>query len=220
VEPLISLELRWFFPEDVPREVADWFRTGLPGSNASAEDRPDTYLLQVRHDDFGIKFRGGDKETDRRLEVKWRQSAKPYKSDNGFEGQVERWVKWGWKDPKIPLPHEDMYIGAWSHPDGPWVTVAKERWQRKYGWEDGKFTSVPTETILEMAAVVEMAKFKLGQRVRGSLLVETYAPTARGQQLVLDAAVTDLFKEYPGAPPMAEWSYGYPHWLATMLGGS
>lgn len=216
--PLISLELRWFFPADLPHEVDAWFREKLPGSNISTEARPDTYLYQPQHEDFGIKFRGAEKESDRKLEIKWRQFAKPYQGAHGFSGQVERWVKWGWKDPKIPLPDQDEYIGTWPVPEGPWITVDKERWQRKYGWDGSKLTPVPIGDVLDRAAVVEIANFKLKRITYGSLLIETYASDAQAQQNVLDAASTHLLKNYQGAPPRGDQSYGYPRWLASVGG--
>jgi len=203
--PLISLELRWFLDGKFPPTLDKWFRESLPGSEISpVDERDDIYLSQSRIDDFGIKLRQG------KLEIKWREFARPYKGAHGMAGHVERWLKWGWEDPKGPGPSD---ISAFAIPRGPWITVAKERRQRKYRWDNFKFVPAPAEDILDFGAAVELTAIELHRRSHSTVLVETFAPDQKMQEKLLDAAVDYLFRDFPKPRPGPARSYGYPHWL-------
>ncbi len=211
-----SLELRWFFPGSLSTEVDAWFHRKLPGPPTGEPDRrSDIYLFQPRHEEFGIKLRQKKKDNPFSLEIKWRGLAKPFKGSHGTEGQVEQWIKWGWDDPAGPNPRDiaSLYI-----PDGPWVTIGKTRWQRKYQWGNGAFTPVPADYMLPLGAAVEMTFLELKNRTYSTFLLETFAQDLLTQEKVLDAAVEYLWREYPIPAPKADQSCGYPAWLRKITG--
>jgi hypothetical protein len=208
MDPLISLELRWFFDKEVSPAADKWFREKLPDTEISPMDaRSDIYLFTSQNDDFGTKLREG------RLEIKWRQAVQPFSGAHGIVGQMERWVRWSWEDPGGPGPGD---VKAWAAPSGPWVTVSKKRWQRKYAWDNGKFKPSPAKQIFEMGAAVEVTALELDGHTYGTILVETFAPEKQLQEKLLYAAVEYLWREYPDPLPTATQSYGYPHWLSTV----
>lgn len=203
---LTSLELRWFFDEPLSSSVDEWFRKSLPESEVSTSDkRDDTYLFSTA-DDFGIKLREG------RLEIKWRQVAEPYRTAYGVTGQIERWHKWDWSDPN-GTTHKD--VGAYSVPNGPWITVGKERRQRKYRWED-KFVPGSPNEILHKGVAVEITALTFQARKYSTVLIESFAPDSNTQRQLLAAGIEYLWRTYPEPMPRQECSYGYPHWLGTV----
>ncbi len=202
---LISLELRWFLEGSLPVSLDKWFSDSLPGSLVSPVDkRDDIYLFQPAVEHIGIKFREG------RLEIKWREFARPYKGAHGAAGQVERWLKWGWADSEGP-DHND--ISQFGVPNGPWITIAKERRQRKYSWAKDQFIPVPAANSFDQGIVVELTALKRNGRSYSSVLVEAFAPGLDAQQRLLDAAMEYLWRDFPSPLPEPESSYGYPHWL-------
>lgn len=202
---LVSLELRWFFDGQLPVGLDKWFSDLLPGGLVSPVDkRDDIYLFQPSVEHIGIKLRDG------RLEIKWRELARPYKGPHGAAGQVERWLKWNWADSEGPGPDD---IASFGVPRGPWIGIAKERRQRKYGWEKDKWIPVPASGTFEQGVVVEITALKMNGRPYSTVLVETFAPNLEAQQQLLDTAVEYLWQDFPKPLPGTESSYGYPHWL-------
>lgn len=210
MDPLISLELRWFLPGGLPGVVDHWFRQQLPETEiSSADERADIYLSTPRQEDLGIKIRQG------KLEIKWREFAKLFTGAHDTKGQVERWIKWSWENP--PPPPGAKTIAAWPPPSGPWITVNKRRWQRKYRWENGIFGPVPPKEVVHLGAVVEVTALEIDGRRFGTVLIETFAPDQPTQEKLLDTAVKYLWRDYPSPRLKTDQSYGYPHWLASLV---
>jgi hypothetical protein len=204
---LTSLELRWFFDAPLSSSIDEWFRRSLPESEIREVDRrTDTYLFQPTVVDFGIKLREG------KLEIKWRQFVEPHEAAYGVTGRVERWFKWDWSDPAGPS-HED--IGSFRLPSGPWISVEKERRQRKYRWED-KFVPVSSNDTLDYGVAVEITALTIQTRKYSTVLIESFAPELNAQRQLLNAGIEYLWQAYPGPMPPQECSYGYPHWLGTV----
>ncbi len=202
---LVSLELRWFFEGPLPVSLDKWFSESLPGSLVSPVDkRDDIYLFQPSVEHIGIKLRDG------RLEIKWRELARPYEGPHGAAGTVERWLKWSWTDSEGPGPHDVAPFGV---PAGPWITIAKERRQRKYEWRRDRWIPVPASGTFEQGVIVEITALKMNGRPYSTVLVETIAPNLEAQQTLLDAAVEYLWQDFSGPMPGPESSYGYPRWL-------
>jgi hypothetical protein len=209
---LTSLELRWFFDEPLSSSVDEWFRNSFPDSEISNSDkRTDTYLFQPAVNDFGIKLREG------KLEIKWRQFAEPYQAAYGVTGQIERWHKWDWSDP-VGATHKD--VGAFSVPGGPWITVGKERRQRKYRWEK-KFVPAYPKEVLDNGVAIEITALKFQARKYSTVLIESFAAELNTQRQLLAAGIEYLWRTYPQPVPSQECSYGYPQWLGkvTASGG-
>lgn len=214
--PLVSLELRWFYDGALPEAIREWFRSGLPGEQVSeVDDRDDTYLFQPRHEGFGVKLRQAQPRSPYTLEIKWREHARPFQGAHGVAGQVERWLKLGWKDPEGPGPES---LSDFALPAGPWVTVGKRRWQRKYDWADGALNPVAPKSRVDSGAVVEIVELELGGRPYSSLLIESYAADEPAQERILRAAIEQLMRNFPEPRPGMTQSYGYPFWLARLAG--
>jgi len=211
MEPLISLELRWFLDGPLPRALESWFREVLPGHMISTPDRrDDVYLHPARAAEFGVKLREG------KLEVKWRERAAPYSGPHRVQGQMERWLKWTWGGADAPAA-EDL-VSAYGVPRGPWLTVAKTRWQRKYRWEGEKFAPAPAGDMIELGVAIEIAELRLQGRPYSTVLVECYAPDAPRQEELLNAAVDLLWRACPTHLLKPERSYGYPRWIGRFGG--
>jgi len=187
-----------------------WFHDKLPGGAVSQPDkRDDTYLLQLADVTIGTKLREGN------LEIKWRESATPFQHRSGISGQAERWLKWIWKDPNSIGPKD--VSGPLAHPTGPWLTVPKERWQRKYRWSKSAFEPTNPKDIVELGAAVELTLLTLPQKPFATVLVESFAPDSSKQEQLLAEAVAHLWTDYPSPLPSAEQSYGYPDWLRRIV---
>jgi hypothetical protein len=189
----------------------------LPGSDIKTDTRSDVYLYQPTTVDLGVKIRQKKADSPYSLEVKWRQTARAYDGKHGVAGKIERWLKWGWDDPKGP---DDKQLNPWSMPKGPWISVAKTRLQRKYRWNDrnDQFEVESPDNFPELGVAIEIAQLKLEGRPHATVLVETFAPDAETQVRLLGIAVEKFWKDYPKPQPGAELSRGYPAWLATHVG--
>jgi hypothetical protein len=219
---LVSLELRWFFDGQLADQLDKWFREALPGTEISPVDpRGDIYLFQPANEDFGIKLRQKKPGSPYSLEIKWRHYANPFRGAHGTVGQVERWIKWGWEDQQGPGPKD---IAGLAIPDGPWVTVSKQRWQRKYKWGNRQFSVVPgkdvKDTILDRGAAIEITKLEVSGHPYSTVLIEAFAPAMKEQEEILSLAVEHLWHSFPEPKPSIDQSYGYPRWLATLQGNA
>lgn len=207
----VSLEIRWFYGGRFPSALFEWFRDSLPGPRlADADRREDVYLYQPAYEEFGIKLRRRKPTLPYSMEVKWCESARPYDGPHGVSGQVERWRKWGWQDAHGPQQQD---VAPLRTPRGPWLTVAKQRWQRKYARTTRGFSPVDNDKFPEVGAAVEVTALKLYEEPFFSVLVEAFAPTRVRQERVLGEAIDELWQEYPGPVLTRARSYGYPFWL-------
>jgi hypothetical protein len=209
--PLVSLELRWFYPVDRSDALAAWF-AGLPGAEISPlDERDDIYLHQAGADALGVKLRLKTPGTPYALELKWRELAKPYSGPHGVSGQVERWLKWDWEDPNGPSLEA---IQRWAMPRGPWLTIGKTRLQRKYAWNSRGLEPVHYKQIVDLGAAVELTQLRAGSKRQTTVLVESFAADVPTQQTILDAAVGAFWRDFPSPRPSQRNSFGYPRWLS------
>jgi hypothetical protein len=213
MSPLISLELRWFFAADRSGALTDWFAK-LPGAEMSPPDeREDIYVHQPGIDALGVKLRVKSPGNPYALELKWRELAKPYDGPHGVSGQVERWLKWDWEDAEGPSPDA---VQRWMKPRGPWLTVGKTRLQRKYAWSSGRLVPMPYKQMIDVGVAVERTELRIGKRRQTTVLVESFAGDVSAQQATLDAAVGELWRDFPPPRPSLRESFGYPHWLQDL----
>lgn len=207
MEPFVSLEVRWFFLQPIPAAVDRWFREQLPTTELSPPDvREDVYLWTPLHENVGIKLRAS------RLEIKWRESAAPFRGAHNVVGQVERWLKWSWADDQGAIPS----ISSFRFPPGPWRAIKKKRWQRKYQWDGRTFIPAPSQQILTLGTAIEMTRLEVDGREDGTVLVEAFAPNHAQQGEILLAAVEYLWRDYPKPELDVRQSYGYSRWLADL----
>jgi len=206
--PLESLELRWFLSGTSFPRLQDWFCNQLPADETFAEDpREDRYLVLPGIEDASVKFSRG------KLEVKARDVALPFHGAHGTSGQVERWVKWEVKDANAQPTGLDSLGKSW-------ITVEKQRTQRKYRRDNGRFVAIPSADvpkILDTGVALEICQLKVRGEWHATVLVEAFAEHRGSQEQLLSDAASELLRGLPAAlqPPAA--SYGYPRWLSTVI---
>lgn len=113
----VTAEIRWFWRDDEPRDVLDWFVSadvhGEP--TATPPSRVDRYLVDGQQAELGIKARGGRHG----VEIKGLVDAHAASLDIApFVGPVEIWSKW--------------WTSAMSLDAGSTIAIAKTRQVRAF----------------------------------------------------------------------------------------
>jgi hypothetical protein len=183
---LTSLELRWFYPGELPQEISLWFEQDeLEGQLQSPEEREDVYLYTPGCEYLGIKLRQG------RLEVKWRQAELGIVHFGcQVKGRLEKWSKWLCEGPTAESFQTEAVMGQKT-----WVSVKKARSQRLYD-----------------SCALELTQLRIKDKDWWSLAFETTGSDANVADK-LQFLATQVFKTYSGSKLQAQDSYGYPHWL-------
>lgn len=110
---LVSAEVRWFWLNDCPQQVHDWFfKTGLPPGGGHS--RIDRYLPQPNEGEIGVKERGDTPG----LEVKGLVTTHRSPALAAVASHLEMWCKWSCTIPGLKLTGE--------------MTITKTRWLRKF----------------------------------------------------------------------------------------
>jgi hypothetical protein len=130
---LASAELRWFFPGQVPADVAKWFRCGELW--ARQPERTDEYLLLPGCETAGVKLREG------RFEVKARTVA-PHAVEVAprVRGYRDAWVKWSRAVEDAALARSFLRAG-----DERWLGVRKQRVLRGFSLDGPQGAGAPRE---------------------------------------------------------------------------
>jgi len=119
-----SAEVRWFWRNECPQQVHDWFfKTGLPPGGGYP--RIDRYLPQPNDAEIGIKERGGTSG----LEVKGLVTTRRSPALAAVASHVEIWCKWSCIIPNLKLAGE--------------VSVTKTRWLRKFDTSELARVEIP-----------------------------------------------------------------------------
>lgn len=196
---LDTTEVRWFFDGGIPSEVGDWFTT--PAS--VAEERCDTYLLDVRPD-IGVKRRYGET-----LEIKVRRSlAGRIELRRGLAGQLEIWRKWS--------PAEDLVDIDIDIDDRRWADVHKSVVKRRFSASGTEIDFLREPLLTGAGCDVEIAEVTVG-----SLRWWTFAFAAFGSEATRNDALLaswqTLSADAPGPGRLGSseaGAMGYPEWLA------
>ena len=110
---LVSAEVRWFWRNECPRQVHDWFfRSGLPPGGG--RPRIDRYLPQPNNAELGIKERGDIAG----LEIKGLVATRTSPALAKLASHLEIWCKWSCVVPDLSLTAA--------------VTLTKTRWLRQF----------------------------------------------------------------------------------------
>lgn len=128
----VSAEIRWFWPNKEPTDLARWFKDqtvhNLPAGGG--ESRTDLYLVDPNQIELGIKSRGGKSG----IEVKGLVSTlEPGLINPPFSGPIELWTKWS--SSSLHLESDET------------VRIEKTRWLRKFDTS----TECPREIELDSA---------------------------------------------------------------------
>ena len=110
-----SAEVRWFFQDDLPGAVIEWFETG--GRVRNEAERTDQYLVLPGCATTSVKLRGG------RFEVKAQtEPPVPVHLPNACSGLRDAWVKWS--SARIDIDNLRDQIAT---PEDEWISVSKSR---------------------------------------------------------------------------------------------
>ncbi|MBE9208486.1 hypothetical protein IQ244_18495 [Nostoc sp. LEGE 06077] len=200
---LTTIELRWFYPGQIPTEIEQWFP-----QNCSREKREDWYLYAPACDYLGIKLR------QERLEVKWR------KAELGvlcfgelIEGKAEKWSKWMCSDSTGESFQPSMVFG-----NSVWVNVQKVRRLQSYKiFPNSSVQAVSSNESIDNGCSVEITQLLIQEQTWWSLALEAVGEYIHLQEnLYLMASC--VFNNYRGTKLIAANSYAYPHWLDLILG--
>jgi hypothetical protein len=220
--PLMSHEVRWFFPGELARfpELEQWIKGTKPfpdeGDVPPPEpegrlgDAPDVYLLVPGAEDMGIKWREGE------LQIKGRVSRRGLQRfGHRFYGAVEVWAKWSYK-------HDDVKqaFTAWFG-DGPsktWVTVPvrKTRTLRKTRLDArGRYVEVSRKSYPDRGLGAELTDLEIEGRRYCSLAFEAF-PDDSGMSDAFTEAVDAWLRDLEAAAGVVlaeHQSMGYPQFL-------
>jgi hypothetical protein len=218
--PLMSHEVRWFFPGEVARfpELQDWIKTAkpfvdegqvaAPAAEGRLDDKPDVYLLVPGADDIGIKWREGQ------LQVKGRMARRGLQRfGSRFYGAVEVWAKWSYQGGDIKRAFEGWFgasAATWET-----VDVRKTRTLRKVRLDSRrKFVEVSKDAYPDRGLGVELTDLEIGGQRYCSLGFEAFpddTEMADSFTAVVNAWLDDLAKTH--AVLAEHQSMGYPEFL-------
>ena len=220
--PLMSHEVRWFFPGELARfpELRDWIQTArpFPADGAvpppAATDRldgaPDVYVLLPGGDDLGLKWREGQLQVKGRLA---RVGLQRFASR--FYGSVETWAKWSYKGDEIKRALQQWFAPA---ADARWQTVAvrKTRIQRKVRLDARRrYVEVALDAYPDRGLAVELSDLDVeGQRFC-SLAFEAFPNDTELVESFREVADAWLAELTAAGVVLAEHqSMGYPEFLS------
>jgi hypothetical protein len=220
--PLMSHEVRWFFPGELARfpELRSWVETARPFPTAgavpppAATDRldgtPDVYVLVPGGADMGLKWREGQ------LQIKGRMARLGLQRfASRFYGLVESWAKWSYKGDDL-----ERALYPWFAPgaDAPWQTVAvrKMRIQRKVRLDARRrYVEVPLDAYPDRGLALELSDLEIDGQRYCSLAFEGFpndTELVESFREVADAWLAEL--KAPGVVLAEHQSMGYPEFLS------
>jgi len=207
---LVSAELRWFWSEEEPVELASWFhsRDVHPFAPGGGETRVDRYLVDSQQFGLGIKCRGGKSG----IEVKGLVSTfEPGLAVDPFLGPIEIWAKWA--------------SGSLSLDSHETIAIEKRRWLRKFDTAAGSpremeldVTEKPArgEPFPESSCNVEFTVISLvGHSSWWTLGFESFGGLARVAQGL--KAVAEVLASRDPPPMQKGLQVSYPEWLAKCV---
>ena len=207
----LSAEARWFWRDDCPAKVREWFHGGpsapaIPPGGGQSE-RVDRYLHAKGNTEIGIKARDARDGQPDDVEVKGLVAVvsppDPPAGDAALPlDLIEIWCKW--KAPQV--------VAA----DG--VLVRKRRWMRRYMATASEIEELPVDATQDtslapaVGCTLELARVA----VEGSVSWWTLGFEAFGdfQSAPVALAATFAFLQASGRfPPLSGERLSYPEWL-------
>ncbi len=196
----VSAEIRWFWRDDPPAGLENWFRDahthGCPAGDE--ETRTDVYLHDPGQTELGVKRRGGASG----MEVKALVSVIRDGVDAPpFVGPVETWTKIGTRALEFPSS----------------LTLRKVRWTRTFDTGGAAPAEVPPGRGRAMPSVgcsVELTRVTVDDDVWWTLGFESFGPL-RTAESRLRATASLLAARRP--PSLGDGlRASYPAWLAQL----
>ena len=203
-----SAEIRWFYKQELPLGVKDWFC----GSRLCKEEaaRTDHYLVLPGSNEVGVKVRDG-----RKLEIKARTGTpQPLSLATGASvGRQDEWVKWSHEDSDVA-----GRLAALEGSSPEWVPVAKQRWLRKFLVDAaGQVEETDADTMIDEGCKVELSVVKVRDSNWWTLAFESFGEGNRAMNL--EPFALHFLKMLPHGLALAERdSMAYPEWLNRLAG--
>ncbi len=197
-----TIEVRWFYPGELPAAVSNWFETA--GARLENIDTRSDFYLQSSSPDVGVKLRQGN------LEVKYRQQLGQFAIDGMVDSRIEQWSKWICLDDGGGLSPTKLA-------DKPgWLKVNKIRDRRLYRVEFGEPISL-TQIAIPAAniASIELTQLQVRSQTWWTVACEYF-----GKDLDLDRQFLPLVRTLCAGSSLSTYqsrvSGGYPQWLAAI----
>jgi len=210
----MSIEIRWFFKDDIPDTIEIWIAERFGDAVDKPKSRTDIYLNAPKCEYLGIKLRNAKID---QLEIKLRTATFDFGLDAPMAcGLAEDWTKVKWRD-ATPVPVDDHAAFFDRFPSGPWVEASKTRRKIRSGLrEDGTVTH--TKDRIDCGLSWELTKLDILGNAWWSLAFDVHGP--REEQLdILQQTLPNVLADYPGPALSRENSLSYPRWIARASGG-
>jgi hypothetical protein len=204
MEILHSLEVRWFFGDAHPRVIE---APAQFGAEMPEKGRVDQYLFTERVD-IGFKARNTPNQPTK-VETKYRtESLGVLRLAPNANGNVERWTK-------LSLASNDPEVTR----EGKWLALEKNRRLRTFSFERRAVAEVAARSQVKCGCLVELTGLRIDRGetsvTEWTLGLEAFGP-ASSLLPALQATCDVIFAESWCDELRAEWSMGYPAWLAQL----
>lgn len=208
----ISAELRWFWPEAAPHDLAAWFRGAATHQwpAGGGRLRSDTYVVDRGQPELGIKHRGSASIPE--LKQRCGTAQQPCEIEP-FRGAIEFWAK------VVPR------LGLKLPVDTAVVEVSKRRWLRLFDThgdtrqlrlnEDGSPWDTAYQAIQGCHVELTELELALGERWV-TLGFESFGPVETLLNSLRASAAWLAQRNAPGLDGAIEASY--PAWLCRAAG--
>jgi hypothetical protein len=206
----VSAEIRWFWPELEPTDLAGWFQDKAVHnfSPGGGETRVDLYLVDRDQLELGVKSRGGKNG----IEVKGLVSpSEPGLQLSPFTGPIEIWTKW--TSNSLDLNSRQT------------TRIEKRRWLRKFETSSERTREIELdreerpatgEPPPQSGCNVEFTALTLdGHRPWWTLGFEAFGSLA-GVTQSLQAVASLLVSRHPPPTPQG-LRCSYPQWLTRCI---
>jgi hypothetical protein len=203
-----SAEVRWFYKQELPLGMKDWFC----GSRLCKEEaaRTDHYLMLPGSNEVGVKVRDG-----RKLEIKARtRMPQPFFLATGASvGRQDAWIKWS-----LDNPEAVGRLAAIGSNSPEWVPVTKKRWLREFQvGAAGEIEETDADAMAEHGCKAELCELGVRGSRWWSLAFESFGEVNRATNL--EQVARHFLKVLPNGRVLTERdSMAYPEWLNRLAG--
>jgi hypothetical protein len=201
---MYSAEIRWFFEDNLPDTIENWFRRHPRCSDG--ETRVDEYLLVPGCETVNIKLRG------KNFEVKALVTPPHVTKIGDVVGLADGWVKWSLGDPAVTR------FAAAMRADVALASVHKTRFLVKCSFDTGAPQEVPADAHPVQGCNAEVTAIEFAGRPWWTIALEAFGSVASIERILLSAAAR-FFGD--GSAPHrldVEQSCSYAVWLARRAG--
>lgn len=196
-----SVEVRWFYPGEIPDKVQTWFG-GIATEVIEQAPREDIYLLSTHAGKFGIKLR------ENRIEVKEKEHVY---GDRQLGHQVVGAIE-SWNKVSFGLEEDQHNYFSTQNLTPSWIAITKTRQLSEFYF---KRYNPKTDTLFSFsveACHLELTKIEVQDQYWWTLGLEAYGADDKNFDHLLQRTGQFFSEELPFQLDL-EHSYGYPQWL-------